>query len=155
MNDATKLPPGRYLICDPCYAMSDGDYEELIRPGLDAWDGIRGTSDPAKAERLREAAHTAGTGVREIGGHVMAVFNTAYGDGLYKCHKAWKRLNDCPVDSGKISAVPEGLIDERKFTAHFGDGRAMKANIVELDAGSRCEYDDGEIRFGDITVDTN
>lgn len=155
MNNTTKLPPGRYLICDPCYALSDNDYEELIRPGIEAWERIRGISDPVEVERLREEAHMAGMGVRDIRGHAMAVFHTAYGDGRYPCRKAWKRLNDCPVDSGKISAVPAGLIDERKFASHFGDGRPMKANIVDMDTESQCEYDDGDIRFGDVSVHTD
>ena len=75
------LPPGRYFLGDPCYAVRDDIYYQCLRE-----DGLEG-------------AHS-------HEGHAWASAGTWGGDGLYESTPGKWQLG---VDSGTLGAVPEAL----------------------------------------------
>ena len=151
----STLPPGKYLVCDPCYVLADTDYDQLIKPGMDLWEKVREITDPARRARAIRAAQVAGMGVREFRNYKMAVFGTAHGDGIYECTQRGERKGDCLVDSGMISAIPLGLVDEQKFYESFAGKDFVCPVVVELTTNANCADADGELHFGDVRVDTS
>jgi hypothetical protein len=83
------LPPGTYVIGDPCYQLNDEQWEEVLYESDDFESPI-------------------GVFNRQNGGKGFAIaFSTAYGDGLYN------DLDDREygVDSGLIGIIPVDQVD--------------------------------------------
>lgn len=80
-------------------------------------------------------------GVLTIDGHQMCAFSTKCGDGCYADYE----LNDYPVDSGLIGATP--------YTV--GDGQSGDYLVVEFKEDFECSSDDGLLKLGLISIDTD
>lgn len=88
------LPAGKYFIGDPCYVISDENWEKLGASGFP--DGENNVLDAS-----------------------MFMAGTAYGDGEYTDGKYCRY----PVDSGTLGAVPSSLIGkiEGRKLGFYGD----------------------------------
>lgn len=95
-----KYPPGTYYIGDPCYIMSDIDYDKMGE--TNDWEL---------------------SGVFDINGSKVAVDHTAYGDGSYHGSDG----TEFGVDAGIIGIVPEVLFDKEKKRGWLG-GKIVKAS---------------------------
>ena len=87
-NNIARLKRGSYIISDPCYVMSDADYEDVIEVGNE-------------------------TGYDIVNYPYDEIFICGVGDdGIYMDNKG----NKYGVDSGMIGAIPLDLCtDETKF----------------------------------------
>lgn len=82
---------GTYYIGDPCYVLSDKNFEELC----------------LHQDKLGYPI--------EIEGEVVYFDRTAHGDGVYRDNK--RRIY--PVDTGTIAIIPISLVDAEKLLSNF------------------------------------
>lgn len=118
---------GKYVLGDPCYCFSNDDPSDLWGTLLESCDYF---NNP----------------IGEVGGVKILGFRTAFGDGVYFGSDGF----DYGVDAGLIGLVPFdfaisqiGTIDETLHT------------VVEFENDFVCSNNDGNMTFGNITIDTN
>ena len=124
------VPAGDYWLGDPCYAVPDDLWHELLESSGYFLDKPFGT----------------------VAGHNVLAFGTAYGDGVYLDQFD----NQYPVDAGLIGLTPVGLANGRPFgsrlitfkydtecTGHEGVMRFGDYKINTRDCDSN-DYDDDE-----------
>lgn len=80
---AVTVPPGDYILGDPCYSVAREDWIPLLE-GCDYFTG-----QP----------------IGSVSGREVLAFSTQYGDGIYLGSDG----NEFPVDSGMIGLVPADL----------------------------------------------
>lgn len=100
----TAVPPGEYLVGDPCYIWGrEGE-------GLGLYDKLLAI----KSERNNWNE----TLLLDVGGKFALVFNTAYGDGSYPLTSRFVTQptddGELGVDSGQLAIIDKSLIDSRK-----------------------------------------
>jgi len=144
MSDEYTLPPGRYLLSDPCYVIKDklwGKFlSDVLTPiGMFASDKVISN----------ELIHPEFTG---------CVFNTYFGDGSFKV-KLTSEENifsaitpynkELGVDSGMIGLmqVPEDWLNAA-YT--YSQGLMAFTFINKI----KCFSRNGVLHFGDIVIDT-
>lgn len=88
------VPPGKYFLGDPCYAVPDDYWDDL----LDSCDFFNTTP------------------VGVVNGNQVLSFNTAYGDGTYEDQYG----NEYPVDAGMIGLTPAAFVDGDPVKARLG-----------------------------------
>ena len=133
-----ELDPGRYYVGDPCYALSDEQYDELLEFGYDralSWQ-------------------IGGTGPRAVR------FVTQYGDGTYG-DQAGRVYG---VDSGNLACIPAEACERRLQASDYWDVRGdelysghgvLCGHFVEFDAPIKCwRTDDGTLVFGPLVIET-
>jgi len=134
----TTLPDGDYWIGDPCYVlghMNDVDWRDLLKE-----TGMLGLEDLEGQTYPRNKQH----GVFKLGGHLIAVSSTAYGDGCYQDQE----FNRYPVDAGMLSAIPMDFIKE-----YEGD-YDLDLGATHVLVGAKVKYVKGTISFGDVSIKT-
>jgi hypothetical protein len=123
------VPAGIYVIGDPCYAVPNDDWDDLL-------------------ESCNYFQNPIGYVKRNFTHKVFVLaFGTKWGDGCYRGTDD----KEYPVDAGLIGLVPveivEGLAD------HDGDYDGV---IVKFDKPTLCIDDgSGKLKFGHITIDTD
>lgn len=139
------VPPGKYVLGDPCYTF----------PG-DHWTELLYSCNFFKGQAVGKAA-----------GLEVVAFDTAYGDGLYFDQEG----NEYPVDAGMLGLVPvfEGIdfsdtlgmiveFTEPTLCKTDGMGR-MKFGHYEINTNDADEDDDWfgvedvDIQFGEEDCD--
>lgn len=120
------VPPGRYIIGDPCYHVPD-----------DQWERVLDESGLFNAQCW--ATFTTFDGRT---GHVVA-FSTAYGDGIYSDDEGRRY----PVDAGLIGLIPLDDVNPQELNLSC-------ANVIEFKTAVTCRERDGLIAFGSIGINT-
>lgn len=121
------VPKGKYFLGDPCYAVPDRHWMNL----LTSCDFFRDTP------------------IGEVDGHKVLGFSTAHGDGCYEDQFE----NEYPVDAGMIGLVPEALIDMEEFIANYPNG--LPGIWVKFDYDTFAETDGMTLSFGKHRINTN
>ena len=91
VTNTVVVPPGKYFLGDPCYAVPDDLWDELLESN--AYFEIP---------------------VGKAGGHDVLGFSTAYGDGTYEDQYG----HAFPVDAGLIGLVPVALVNEKEIAEY-------------------------------------
>jgi hypothetical protein len=84
-NVSVIVPAGKYVIGDPCYAVPDRLWDELLK----SCDFFR-------------------TPIGQANGHKVLGFGTKWGDGCYRGTDG----REYPVDAGLIGLVPIELVED-------------------------------------------
>lgn len=123
------LPAGKYWIGDPCYVLDKRDTPtENFR-----WDQfVDFCFDGDPTGRKNE-------GIVDHQGITFAFFGTEYGDGCYPDNLG----NHYGVDAGMIGCIPVDNIEVNSL-----------GTVHTFDKDFDCEYDNGTIRFGHVTIKT-
>jgi hypothetical protein len=125
------VPPGNYLISDPCYLFSSEEWSE-------AGESNNWFSDSPIAKTTVN-----GKEVFFLG------FNTTYGDGEYRDNLG----NLYDVDSGMIGLIPMEVVEQTKQDiSHIAN---IQNKIVTFDAKTLVSNYDGEFEFGSVWINTN
>lgn len=124
-----EVPAGHYILGDPCYAVPDDEWMEL----LESCDYFE---NPIGKITRRDKSY-----------YRIVAFGTRWGDGCYDGTDG----NMYPVDAGLIGLVPVELLGS---DVHALRGDLSK--IVTFDKPVKCSSDgEGKLRFGHITIDTD
>lgn len=122
----TASTPVKYYVGDLCYVMHDV-WEEVC--SLIAFDNENWEY------QLKD-------------GRKFFLFNTAYGDGEYFDQHGGRY----PVDSGTLGAIlVDDIYDATYKLEEVGCIHEFESPLEEFE----CGYDNGEIYFGHIAIDTN
>lgn len=121
------LPPGEYLIGDPCYHVPDEQWGRVLDES-DFFDGqCWATFD------------------RDHGGTGFVVaFGTKYGDGCYSDQSG----RSYGVDAGLIGIIPFDDVDTAKVDLSC-------AHLMKFETHVACWESGGKITFGPVTIDTD
>ena len=119
------VPAGTYFLGDPCYAVPDNLWNDLLE----------------SCDFFQDSAF----GRITVDGKEYKVlgFNTAFGDGCYTGSDGFSY----GVDAGLIGLTPAELCTDADFNPELG-------TFITFDSPTVCTNVDGDMRFGDITVDT-
>lgn len=124
-----EVPAGQYILGDPCYAVPDSEWMELLE-SCDYFDNPIG-----KITRHDKSYYR------------IVAFSTRWGDGCYDGTDG----NMYPVDAGLIGLVPVELLGSDVHNL-----RGDLSKIVTFDKPTKCSTDgSGKLRFGHITIDTD
>jgi hypothetical protein len=124
------VPAGTYFLGDPCYAVPDALWDDLLQ----SCDYFQ--SNP----------------IGEVKGHKVLAFNTKYGDGTYVDQNG----NEFGVDAGMIGLVPEALIDKDEMCANHGkDFNNHPGLWVEFHNEVICSTDGSLLKFGTYRINTD
>lgn len=111
------MPAGTYWIGDLCYVFDDDSWSEICDlPG-----------DGTGEFTLKD-------------GRRIAIYSTAYGDGVYADQHMFKY----GVDSGTLGCVLASEVDV-----------STDGSIVQFDYDFETKYDDGNVVIGYIKIDTD
>lgn len=121
-----EVPAGKYILGDPCYAIPDDEWLDL----LDTCDYF---NTPIGTLRKRQGTFR------------VVAFSTRWGDGCYEGTDG----KMYPVDAGLIGLVPVEVVGMDAL-------RKDLCNVVTFDKPTKCSSDgEGKLRFGHITIDTD
>lgn len=121
------LPPGRYVVGDPCYSIADDAWMEW----LEAADYTNKHRDHILAAPVR--------------GRMAVGIHTAWGDGIYYGSDG----SQFPVDAGLIGLVPIQVADKNDL----GPGRVIIDIDHEIEVYPRDDL--GVITLGPIEIETD
>ncbi len=119
------LPKSSYIIIDPCYVMTEENYDLLL-------DEYSGNNGPEALEVM-------------VNGTLMALSSTAYGDGSYDSNTS----TSFSVDAGMIGAVPLSLCDPEKLKEKF-----VKETSIIINSSINFDYDNGTFYINDLEIYT-
>lgn len=129
------FPAGRYYIGDPCYAINDKGWEELLK-NTGYFEGTpHDRQDPKEVNNWSYGAFF-------YNGRKCFTWGTSYGDGYFLDNKG----NGYGVDAGLIGIVPKEAVDKGQDT-HGGHFFTYE-NPFEVWA------EDGTFHFGDRVIKT-
>jgi hypothetical protein len=121
-----EVPAGKYILGDPCYAVPDSDWDALLKSCNFFESPIGYIKD----------------GLQEF---PVLAFSTRWGDGCYKGTDG----NLYPVDAGLIGLVPVEVVGMESL-------RSDLCTVVTFTTAVKCSTDnEGKLRFGPITIDTD
>lgn len=121
---AVTVPQGTYILGDPCYVISNDDWDEwLRRPTEYGYGGVL------------------------PGGHFAIGFKTQFGDGLYPAFRPGGNVATLPVDAGLVGLVPLAY-DPSELHA------ALNTRVVFDAPTLCTRYPNGLMQFGDWFVST-
>lgn len=118
------LPPGEYVISDPCYVLKDKDYKRFLKD--------------------TDSCKVGGVFVDSKTGLKFAVFSTAYGDGCYLDNIG----REYGVDAGMIGCIPVAMCSKK-----LGKYSHKERSQVDFKVGCDGK-DSGHLHFGNLTIDT-
>jgi len=121
------MPKGKYIISDLCYCIDD-EWDQVC-------DLLFGKSN---------GNHAGGEFVLD-NGVKFALYSTAWGDGCYKGSDGF----NYGVDAGVIGCIK---VDD---LYKMGESPSSLGNIHEFAEDFETSYEDGVIKFGHITIDTD
>lgn len=123
------VPAGKYVLGDPCYAVPEDKWMELLE-SCNYFENPIGTF----SQYTRGDTHN----------HYIVAFSTRWGDGCYRGTDG----NSYPVDAGLIGLVPLAVCKDVI--------RDDLSQVVTFDKPTKCSSDgEGKLRFGHITIDTD
>lgn len=126
------LPPGDYVVGDPCYMIDRADWMAW----LEAADYENESREHVLAANIDDA---------------LAVgVPTAHGDGAYVDQFGY----EYGVDAGLIGAVPVHVADAATDSAYVTMG-AVGVTVFTFNAPFRCYYDNGTVVIGHLRIDTD
>lgn len=126
------LPNGRYVIGDPCYSLGSN---------RTIWDVV-------VYEAMDDARNPSFKATLDGEDFTIAVFSTAYGDGVYSAEGTDTRF---PVDAGLIGAVPLELLEKLGIDA--SEYSSMTEVFTSDNAMVLAETDGSNLTFaGDTTL---
>ena len=125
--ESVKLPPGEYIIGDPCYHVPDDQWDRVL-------DESNFFEDQCWATFTTHDGRT---------GHVIA-FSTKYGDGVYSDQNG----RQYGVDAGLIGIIAVDDLDPASIDLEL-------AHQVEFVQSFHCEAEGGRLMFGRVTIDTD
>lgn len=128
-----RMPEGRYYVGDLCYVLTDAQWDELLK----LMYPIRTGPNRNKCFEGRFVLK---------GGIEVAYHGTAYGDGIYEDNEG----REYSVDSGTIGCVKASHLD-RKTKAKV----KKLGQIVDIPFPFVSESEDGQLKFGNVTIDTS
>ena len=118
-----EVPAGKYILGDPCYAVPDSEWMELLE-SCDYFENPIG-----KITRHDKSYY-----------HIVA-FSTRWGDGCYRGTDG----NSYPVDAGLIGLVPLAVCKDVI--------RDDLSQVVTFDKPTKCSSDgEGKLRFGHVLI---
>lgn len=120
------VPEGQYVLGDPCYAVPDDLWNDLL-------DSCQFFSFPIGLVQKKGESFVY---------HVLG-FSTAYGDGCYEGSNG----RQYPVDAGLIGLVPIQLAEEGSYEQ--GDVLTFTKPTICASNGK------GELKFGNVVIDTD
>jgi len=124
-----EVPAGQYVLGDPCYAVPDDKWNELL-------ESCSCFNNPIG----QFSTYNRGSTIY----HSAVAFGTRWGDGCYRGTDG----NLYPVDAGLIGLVP--------LSASSNELRDDLSTVVTFDKPTICSTDGtGKLRFGHITIDTD
>ena len=121
------LPQATYIIIDPCYVMTDENYDLLL-------EEYTGNNGPEATEVM-------------VNGHKMALSGTAWGDGTYDSNTS----TSFSVDAGIIGAVPLALCCPEKLKEEF----VKENSVIMADTTVGFKWVDGTFYFNDLEIYTS
>lgn len=138
-----ELPKGDYVISDPCYVLSDENYNNLIYSKTELDDNGNKKTEPIK-------------GVGELNG--ISIFNhsTCWGDGSYRDSDDYVY----GVDSGQIGCIPMELVDKDKLKNVVGKRTRKDGSVfylirkIHFPQNFECNYEKGVFFIGDVIIPT-
>jgi hypothetical protein len=121
------VPAGQYVLGDPCYAVPDDNWDELL-------ESCNYFENPVGHIRLDDF---------HMNKTFILAFRTRWGDGEY-----WGSNGmSYPVDAGLIGLVPVDIAKD--LESHY-------QNIVTFKKDTICSYNgSGKLRFGSISIETD
>ena len=122
------MPLGKYYIGDLCYVMSDEEWEQVCKITIDGFKCIEGEFNLPDGRRF-------------------AMYNTAYGDGLYKDGND----REYGVDSGTIGCI---LLDDIKADK-YDESFDRLGSVYDFYANFVTSNYKGVIQFGRVMIDTD
>lgn len=131
------VPAGQYVLGDPCYAVPDDKWDELLEScnyfenpvGCIRHDDFLWRSLSAKGIYMNKT--------------FILAFPTRWGDGYYLGSNGM----NYPVDAGLIGLVPVDIAKD--LESHY-------QNIVTFTKDTVCSHDgSGKLRFGGISIETD
>lgn len=122
------MPLGKYYIGDLCYVLSDEEWEQVCRITIVGNKCIEGEFNLPDGRRF-------------------AMYNTAYGDGLYKDGND----REYSVDSGTIGCI---LLDDIKADK-YDESLDRLGSVYDFYANFVTSNDKGVIQFGRVMIDTD
>lgn len=137
------LPPGRYFVGDPCYAVPNDDWDEVLQAtayfGMFDWDSFH-------SGKRKYLSKTEADTMFSYKGYPMGASSTAHGDGLYEDQYGIQY----PVDAGLIGVVHMDYAGKSQDLE--GSGR-----IVEFKDFFTISYeeDEGTIVIGELRIKTD
>jgi len=146
-----QAPAGEYFVGDPCYAVPDELWDEVLDET--GYLGLFKTE-----ESMTSGSHEydgCGAGGFVFRGHTILASRTAYGDGSYNGED---NVEYC-VDSGTLGAVPIEMIDfskyDREYMSKLGSFVTFKKPVsIEFhrDNQGKVIISDGYDWFSESTV---
>lgn len=129
-----EVPAGKYILGDPCYAVPDSEWMELLE-SCEFFNSPIGTIRRSPKEGTFNVMET----------FKVVAFGTRWGDGCYRGTDG----NSYPVDAGLIGLVPVEVVGSEAL-------RDDLCTVVTFDKPTKCGTDgEGKLRFGHITIDTD
>jgi hypothetical protein len=121
------VPAGQYVLGDPCYAVPDDNWDELL-------ESCNYFENPVGHIRLDDF---------HMNKTFILAFRTRWGDGEY-----WGSNGmSYPVDAGLIGLVPVDIAKD--LESHY-------QNIVTFKQDTVCSYNgSGRLVFGGISIETD
>lgn len=121
------VPAGKYVLGDPCYAVPDENWDELL-------ESCNYFENPVGYIRLDDL---------HMNKTFILAFPTRWGDGYYLGSNGM----NYPVDAGLIGLVPVDIAKD--LESHY-------QNIVTFTKDTICSYNgSGKLRFGSISIETD
>ena len=139
-----QLPKGDYIITDPCYVLSDENYDKLI------------CSETELDEKGNKKFETL-DGIGKINETLLFSHGTLWGYGCYNDNENY----EYGVDSGQIGCIPMELVDKDKLKGVDGERKRENGSSfylirkIHFPKNFKCSYDYGVFKFGDIVIPTN
>jgi hypothetical protein len=138
-----ELPKGDYVISDPCYVLSDENYNNLIYSKTELDENGNKKVEPME-------------GVGELNGIPMFNHGTCWGDGLYTDDEN----HEYGVDSGQIGCIPMELVDKDNLNKVDGEKERKDGSTFSLirkihfPQNFECTYENGVFFIGDVIIET-
>jgi hypothetical protein len=121
------VPAGKYVLGDPCYAVPDENWDELL-------ESCNYFENPVGYIRLDDL---------HMNKTFILAFPTRWGDGYYLGSNGM----NYPVDAGLIGLVPVDIAKD--LESHY-------QNIVSFTKDTVCSHDgSGRLVFGGISIETD
>jgi hypothetical protein len=121
------VPAGNYVLGDPCYAVPDDKWDELL-------ESCNYFENPVGYIRFDDFP---------MNKTFILGFPTRWGDGQYEGSNGMSY----PVDAGLIGLVPVDIAKD--LESHY-------QNIVTFTKDTVCSHDgSGKLRFGGISIETD
>ena len=133
MKAQFELQPGKYVICDPCYAIDEDKWISVLKKTR-----YFGSFKDDTFEVYNDKEDQGG--VFELNGHKLYCHSTAYGDGIYESNIG-ERFD---VDTGMIACIPLEMVG----------GDAKGEYVHEFSLPFTCSYENGTFRFGGVEIYT-